>query len=165
MSNHSNQGILCFLYDNDEVLLVHSGYRSDEKTWDGIGEFLQTTKSPELVAVKTIYDRVKVEVNLQDLEKAAVIHHRILNKDGKALDELELAVFLCNRWRGEPRVTPGIKPQWFSIDVLPFQEMPKDEQYWLPNILEGERLIVEVLSKINPETNKIDLQDVQSRSI
>ncbi|HUW72116.1 MAG TPA: hypothetical protein VMV66_02950 [Candidatus Humimicrobiaceae bacterium] len=33
-----------------------------------------------------------------------------------------------------------MKPKWFKIDEIPFNQMWPDDKFWLPRILRGEKL-------------------------
>lgn len=49
-------------------------------------------------------------------------------------------VFRLEFWDGEPQETEEMIPEWFGFDELPFPMMWEDARYWLPPILEGEKL-------------------------
>jgi len=38
----------------------------------------------------------------------------------------------------KPKETDWIKPEWFDIDDIPFDQMPMDDSEWYPSILEGQ---------------------------
>ncbi len=51
-------------------------------------------------------------------------------------------VFVCNDgdWVGEPQETEEVRPDWFKIDEIPYDEMWDDEKYWLPKVLDGQNI-------------------------
>jgi len=48
---------------------------------------------------------------------------------------LEVHVFLVSDFEGEPLESEEMKPQWFKIDEIPFNQMWPDDKYWLPLFL------------------------------
>lgn len=53
--------------------------------------------------------------------------------------DLEVAVFLAERWRGEPRESDEVAPAWYPVATPPYDEMWPDARLWLPRVLAGER--------------------------
>jgi len=49
-------------------------------------------------------------------------------------------IFTTTDWAGEPAETQEIRPQWFPVAALPFDQMWDDAPRWLPRVLAGERL-------------------------
>jgi 8-oxo-dGTP diphosphatase len=54
-------------------------------------------------------------------------------------------VFVTDRWQGRPTSTDEITPEWFTLDALPLDRMWDDAKYWLPRVLAGERLAVDIV--------------------
>ncbi len=53
--------------------------------------------------------------------------------------ELEVHIFTITDFVGEPVETEEMRPQWFSIDAIPYTEMWPDDEYWFPLLLAGKR--------------------------
>jgi hypothetical protein len=34
-----------------------------------------------------------------------------------------------------------MKPEWFGFDEIPYSEMWPDDEYWLPKVLEGKKIV------------------------
>jgi 8-oxo-dGTP diphosphatase len=54
--------------------------------------------------------------------------------------DMDVAVFTAAQWSGEPVETDEIRPQWFPVAALPYDQMWDDAPHWLPRVLAGERL-------------------------
>lgn len=50
---------------------------------------------------------------------------------------LEVHIFQANEFLGDPIETEEMRPQWFSIENIPYTDMWPDDIYWLPMFLEG----------------------------
>lgn len=159
------QALLCFLVRDDEILLAESDYRLDKKTWNGITGFVTDTRQLELDAVKIIFDAIKVQVYAHDLEQAGVMHLYTLNADKTLEETLIITIFLCEKWLGEPRLTGNFRPRWFSLDTIPYQDMFEDTKDWLPKIIAGEKVIIEILSEYDKLTNAAKINHVTVKNI
>ena len=49
-------------------------------------------------------------------------------------------VFFVEKWEGNPTESEEMNPKWHSIDSLPFENMWKDDSFWLPLALEGKKI-------------------------
>lgn len=48
-------------------------------------------------------------------------------------------VFSVGRFRGEPRETPDMRPEWFLADEMPYERMLEADRHFFPKLLAGER--------------------------
>ena len=48
-------------------------------------------------------------------------------------------VFTVGHWDGIPVESQEMRPEWFTIEDIPYDQMWDDGRYWLPKILAGER--------------------------
>ena len=46
-------------------------------------------------------------------------------------------VYVVREWTGEPQETGEMKPEWFSVSRIPYDEMWPADCHWLPQVLEG----------------------------
>merc|ERR1711941_112095 len=51
--------------------------------------------------------------------------------------KLEIHVFTCESWTGDIQETEEMKPKWFSVDEVPFDEMWADDRVWFPFMIKG----------------------------
>lgn len=161
----NKQAILCFLIKDDEILLAAGNYRPGKITWNGVSGFIEGSEKPEEAAVRELYEEIKVRIYEKDLEQVGMMH--LYNQlDDLSLEEtLILTIFLCERWQGEPNATESARPKWFGFDDIPYQDMFGDTEKWLPRVLEGEKVIIEVIQRPNDETKSTEILDVNVRNI
>jgi hypothetical protein len=48
-------------------------------------------------------------------------------------------VFRVDRFSGEPVETEEMRPEWFPVDAIPYDQMWPDDRYWLPLFLAGKK--------------------------
>ncbi|KAH7101022.1 NUDIX hydrolase domain-like protein [Auriculariales sp. MPI-PUGE-AT-0066] len=44
----------------------------------------------------------------------------------------EVHIYAATSWEDEPRETDEMRPEWFSIDEIPYDKMWPDDPFWLP---------------------------------
>jgi hypothetical protein len=49
-------------------------------------------------------------------------------------------IFEIKDFIGEPQETDEMKPKWFLIKEIPYDEMWEDDKIWLPRFLKGESI-------------------------
>ena len=54
--------------------------------------------------------------------------------------DMDVEIFTAADWAGEAADSEEIRPQWFPVEALPFDQMWDDAPRWLPRVLAGERL-------------------------
>jgi 8-oxo-dGTP diphosphatase len=54
-------------------------------------------------------------------------------------------VYRITEWSGEPVETEVIKPEWYDQDKLPLELMWDDNRLWVPQVINGEKINLEVI--------------------
>lgn len=49
--------------------------------------------------------------------------------------------YLCDRWQGQPSESEEMAPKWFKLDKIPYSNMWEDDEFWLPQVLAGHKLL------------------------
>lgn len=159
------KAVLTFVINDDQVLLAESSYRPGKITWNGISGFMEGKEEPVEAAVRELYEEVKLRVYEHDLEQVGVMHLYTITHDEIREETLTISIFLCTQFQGEPRMTPGVRPRWFGFDTIPYEDMFEDTKEWLEKILNGEKLIIEVISQEDKDTQQLKVTDVLVRNI
>lgn len=160
-----NHNSLCVLIRDEAVLLTMTADRPRKITWSAIASQITAQDSLAQKAVKEIYRLTKLTIYERDLKQAGTIHYFTIDNNHTRSETLTTTIFVCHEWQGEAINATGIRPTWFPFDQIPFNDMFDDAQSWLPKILSGDRIIVEVYTKLDPTTGNETLQDVLIRSI
>jgi hypothetical protein len=45
---------------------------------------------------------------------------------------------------GEPEETEEMKPEWFDLDKIPYHEMWKGDDQWIPKVIENKKFKGEI---------------------
>lgn len=88
-----------------------------------------------------------VTINPEDLNEVAVIDF-VFN--GSNEDGQKVFVYLVRNWQGNINESEEMRPEWYPISAIPYQKMWEDDQYWLPRVLNGEK----ITAKFNFDTNQ-----------
>ncbi|KAI8379073.1 NUDIX hydrolase domain-like protein [Radiomyces spectabilis] len=56
---------------------------------------------------------------------------------------MEVHVFVTLNYEGTPLETEEMRPEWFSYDAIPYDQMWTDDRFWLPIALDGKMFIGE----------------------
>ena len=72
-----------------------------------------------------------------DLNKVAEIDFRFEQKPEWSQ---KVHVFLAYNWQGQPNESEEMRPQWYDISEIPYEDMWVDDEYWLPRVLSGEKI-------------------------
>jgi hypothetical protein len=156
---------VCYLLDNDEILLAEIVYSSRARVVAGIGGEVTSEKTLEHQTIQYLYHDVRVTVYPHDLKKVGVLHHISENEKGERVSESTLHIFTCEKWQGEIQNTPGIKPSWYTQATLPYSSMLEQEEQWLPLIMQGEKVLIEILEKKDDVSGEFILANISVREI
>ncbi len=57
---------------------------------------------------------------------------------------MDLYIYDCCQFRGTPQTTAEMRPQWFAMNDLPYDQMLADDKLWYPYYLRGQKFVGEV---------------------
>lgn len=129
----TKQLTLCFIVQGDKILLGMKKRGFGEGRWNGFGGKVAPGETIREAALREI--REEVGVTPQDLEEYGVINFEFEN-DPKVL---EVHIFKVTAFTGTPAESEEMRPQWFDLDKIPYEEMWSDDIYWIPLLLAGKK--------------------------
>ncbi|OGG48199.1 hypothetical protein A3D66_00190 [Candidatus Kaiserbacteria bacterium RIFCSPHIGHO2_02_FULL_50_9] len=136
------QNTLIFLIDQEEneILLGMKKRGFGAGKLNGYGGKVNKGETITASAVREVMEEAEVEVAEKDLVKAA----EILFYFNEHPDwNVHCFVYLCYHWRGEPKETEEMAPEWHDLEAIPYDKTWSDDQYWLPKVLAGDFLTAE----------------------
>lgn len=130
---------LCFCIKDDQVLLgmKKNGFGSGK--WNGYGGKVEENESPKAAAIRELLEESRLVSRNEDLDQYALVRFYF---DSKPV--FECYVYITNNWQNDPVETDEMRPEWFKISDLPFDEMWAADAKWIPLILRGEKIEAEV---------------------
>jgi 8-oxo-dGTP pyrophosphatase MutT (NUDIX family) len=102
--------------------------------WNGFGGKVKEGEDVKTAMIREINEESGVVVLLKDLKEVGTLEFRF---QGNSDWNQTCHVFTTTIWKGEPSESKEMRPQWHSINKLPFESMWSDDPHWLPLVLEG----------------------------
>lgn len=100
--------------------------------WNGFGGKVEVGETIAEAAKRETLEECGVSVT--KMEEVGVHEFEFASNLG---DILEVHVFRAVEWQGDPRETEEMRPQWFTTDAIPYDEMWPDDIHWFPVFLTG----------------------------
>jgi 8-oxo-dGTP pyrophosphatase MutT (NUDIX family) len=127
---------LVYLFRGNEILLAMKKRGFGVGKWNGVGGKVHDGETFTEAAIRETKEEIGVDVQLE--APLGEIHFH------DATSEWMVHVFRTETFSGEPVETEEMRPQWFSIDAIPYAESWEDDQYWLPLLIAGKKFTAEV---------------------
>ena len=124
---------LCIVTKDEKILLGMKKRGFGAGRWNGFGGKVEIGEEIEEAAKRELEEESGIVPD--GIRKVGVIDFEFQN-DSKIL---EVHIFHTDVFSGEPIETEEMRPQWFSKDVIPFNEMWSDDIHWLPILLKGKK--------------------------
>lgn len=140
---------ICFLLEDDQVLLGMKKRGFGAGKWNGFGGKLKEGEDVRTAMVREVREEAGVDILPDDLIEAGTLEfHFANNPDWDNFCYL----FTAKSWIGEPSESEEMRPQWYAITDIPFNSMWIDDRHWLPLVLAGKKLKAEFLFDAKGET-------------
>jgi 8-oxo-dGTP diphosphatase/2-hydroxy-dATP diphosphatase len=124
---------LCLVYQHPNILLGMKKRGFGVGKWNGFGGKVLPTETIEEAARREVQEEAGIEV--KDLNKMGILDFIFTDRP----EVLEVHVFRSDEFSGTVTESEEMKPQWFQIDEIPFDQMWPDDKYWLPLFLSGKK--------------------------
>lgn len=122
---------LCIIYQHPKVLLGMKKRGHGEGKWNGFGGKVEEGETIEEAAIREVREESGVEI--KRMNKLGIVE--FCYQDGSG--NMEVHIFRAKEFEGNPVESEEMKPKWFHVNKLPFDQMWPDDKYWLPLFLEG----------------------------
>lgn len=123
-----------------EILLAMKKRGFGANRWNGLGGKIDLEKGDKDVFDSAIREsQEEACIVPKNLEKVAIIDFYF--PGDKKKNDQQVHIFVFNEWDGEPEETEEMKPEWFLVESIPYNEMWDDDKYWLPHVLDNRRFI------------------------
>lgn len=136
------QATICLLIKQEnsktEILLAMKKRGFGAGFYNGPGGKPDKGESIENAAIREVKEEIDVDIQLSDLEKVAVLHF-YFSEDKKDWDQ-DVHVFILRKWKGSPKESEEMKPEWFQEKDFPYDQMWEDDPDWMPEVLSGKKI-------------------------
>jgi 8-oxo-dGTP diphosphatase/2-hydroxy-dATP diphosphatase len=125
---------LCLILHEGKILLGMKKRGFGAGWWNGFGGKVHEGETLEQAAIREFQEEAGITATA--LEQRGVLHFEFTDKPA---EQLEVTVFAVTKWQGEPMETEEMKPQWFDLELIPYDTMWPDDAHWLPIFLAGQK--------------------------
>ncbi|HLC33201.1 MAG TPA: 8-oxo-dGTP diphosphatase [Candidatus Nanoarchaeia archaeon] len=122
---------LVLLRRDDSLLLGLKKRGFGKGRYNGFGGKVDDGETIEHAAKREVLEEVGVIT--QSITKVAELTFHFPHKPDW---DCIVHIFLNTDWGGEGVESDEMKPAWFPINQLPFDNMWPDDKYWLPHVLD-----------------------------
>lgn len=133
--------VLGYLIKDDRVLMARKAKKIGKGCWSGYGGGIDSEETEIQALIRELKEESGLTTTKEFLEKVAIIDFHNIKSDGQKFI-CKVHIFLISNWSGEVRETEEmLTPTWFNINNLPFDEMMPSDKDWLPQLLNGKKMI------------------------
>jgi ADP-ribose pyrophosphatase YjhB (NUDIX family) len=150
---------LLFLRREDEILLAMKKRGFGVGKWNGTGGKVNPGETVHAASIRECQEEIGV------IPHTPVLVGRLTFLDASNPDfRHDAYLFVATEWQGEPHETEEMRPQWFNINDIPFEDMWIDDQIWMPLLLTNKKFTGSfTLSSLdNNKIVKHDISEVES---
>ena len=127
---------LCFLMKDNKILLANKKRGFGKGKYNGVGGKLEPGETKEQAMIRECQEEINATPT--EFKYMGTIEFDEYYKDEEEYNTLYL--YIVTKWNGEIKESDEMKPTWFDINNIPFDNMFQDDKYWLPLILEGKQI-------------------------
>ncbi|KMO85438.1 DNA mismatch repair protein MutT [Megasphaera cerevisiae DSM 20462] len=150
---------LCFPVDTRGCLLLGKKKRGfGVSKWNGFGGKIEIGETFRQCAIRELDEETGIVALVDDLEAVGILDFRFSANPN--LDHISYIYFIRN-YKGIPKETEEMKPCWFPVQTIPYDEMWKGDRVWLPLLLNGHKIVGTICFEPDNETvQSIDINKV-----
>ena len=121
---------------NGRVLLGRKKRGIGQGNWNGFGGKVEKDKDRDVVssALRELKEEAGISPDARGLSRRGVLSFHFLDTPAEVW---ETHLFSGEGVSGgqEPEETEEMEPRWFGVENVPYEQMWKDDRFWLPSIL------------------------------
>ncbi|MFA6995462.1 MAG: 8-oxo-dGTP diphosphatase [Patescibacteria group bacterium] len=124
---------LVIIHQHPRILLGMKKRGFGVGKWNGLGGKVEANETIEEAARREVQEEAGIEVG--NLNQLGILDFEFSGDP----EDWQVHIFKSDNFTGEPTESEEMKPQWFNIGDIPYNEMWPDDKYWLPLFLNGKK--------------------------
>lgn len=124
---------LCLLVCDGKILLGMKKVGFGTGKYNGFGGKVKNGETIEKGAIREMKEECGLEI--EGLQKVGIL--RFFYPERKPAKEIETHIFKIGKHAGVLTESGEMKPEWFNLTEIPYDQMWPDDRQWLPLLLEG----------------------------
>ena len=125
---------LLLLRKQNEILLAQKKRGFGAGKFNGVGGKINPNESLDEAMLR----ETKEEIGIVPLNYHYVGVIDFIEYVNDEKQNLVMHLYTASEWDGEIIESEEMKPYWFEIDKIPYNQMFPDDKYWMPYFLDGE---------------------------
>lgn len=145
---------LCIVQQGEKILLGMKKRGFGQGRWNGFGGKVKEKESLEETAKRELFEECGISV--ERMEKMGTIDFCWNCRP----DVMEVNFFKIKNFLGIPAESEEMRPQWFDVEKIPFDEMWQDDKHWMPLFLNDKKFKGKFLFDGSDNILEKDLKEV-----
>ena len=132
---------LVYIVNDGQVLLGYKKRGFGQNRWNGFGGKILPQETALEGALRELQEESGIIAS--KAEERGYITYRYEHTQ----EIIYAHVFFVLNYQGNPVESEEMRPQWFQLENVPYNEMWADDQYWLFDFLHGAKIKADFLFK------------------
>ena len=135
VANHMKeiQTTLLYLFKENQILLAMKKRGFGAGNYNGIGGKLEPGETVEHAMLRETMEEINVTPT--NYQKHGVLRFDMYVKGEHVLEDVH--VFTTTEFAGEPCETEEMRPSWFDLKQIPWEQMYPTDKMWLPWLIKN----------------------------
>jgi len=133
---------LLYLVKENQILLAMKKRGFGAGRFNGVGGKIETGETIEQALIR----ETKEEINITPTKFSQVADITFDEYFKGVPTIMHVHVFLATKWLGKPTESEEMRPEWFSKDNLPYDDMWPSDRYWLHLVLKDNKIVAKLKS-------------------
>ena len=121
------------VYQHPRILLGMKKQRFGKGKYNGFGGEVEDGETLEQSVVRETLEEAGITIISPELMGKILFQFKSDEQDHLVY------FFRTMQYQGIPQESDEMKPEWFDIDNIPYEEMWADDKYWLPLLLDDKK--------------------------